>query len=452
MRLPGENETNGTPRYRLVPRRHSCEHRAEYPSSIFLKQRTEPALLGELGRIMQKVILGLWNDPPAEHLKRRAARRCVVPLSGVKDRGMQIVLAEGLLPESRSLHDILHLQPAGSPVLSLDQRHYAYRAIRAWRLPVVSDDTCVVYGAVSSALFRYYRREQPGLSNAKLMRVVRSRAVPAEMRGRCTRGDGGMLPTLPCHVGYHPVLLGEMRYLSLHSYLELFAILPTDPLAIFLIQQARGGDAGCRRSIRTLCQGFSGHSVSALLRTFERYPSPIAGEAEWLVATSFSGGCTFTSHLRRHGRPFKVVAAAECDPSHRLAHEANLPDLGLFARCVSDPRVIGGIPFHHLRVAGFPCNDYSSLRRDVSCSELLDGLRSFDLLIDSLRVFAPAVVLLENVPSLLRAGLSWVLRHIEKALGDLAGGRYLVFRDVVCCGGLGSRMVRPRVFWVLYVT
>ena len=96
--------------------------------------------------------------------------------------------------------------------------------------------------------------------------------------------------------------------------------------------------------------------------------------------------------------------------------------------------------------------NYSRLKRNVSDAELFRGLRDFDYFIDSLRAFPPPVVLLENVPSLLEGGLEQVLSHIEDALGALAGGRYAIFRDIVCCGDLGARMARPRVFWLLYLT
>ena len=110
------------------------------------------------------------------------------------------------------------------------------------------------------------------------------------------------------------------------------------------------------------------------------------------------------------------------------------------------------MPEHHLRVAGFPCVNYSHLKRNVSDLELFRGLKDFDHFIDSLQAFPPPVVLLENVPSLLEGGLERVLSHIEDAFGALAGGRYAIFRDIVCCGDLGARMARPRVFWLLYLT
>ena len=171
VRLPGVNEYAGTPRYRFVPCRRAHLHHAEYPSMMFMKQKTEEVNLADLGRTMQKVILQILNDPPDDHLKHRACRRVSVPLRGLSDPDRRLDLADCPFPPSRLLCDIIHLNPK-SPALSLDRRHYVFRAIERWGLPSSGDTACVIYGSVSSALCRFHRRSRPLLSNAALMELV----------------------------------------------------------------------------------------------------------------------------------------------------------------------------------------------------------------------------------------------------------------------------------------
>ena len=138
------------------------------------------------------------------------------------------------------------------------------------------------------------------------MQMVRATTAPPELRYVLIRGLQGLLPTLPSSIVYHPVILCEMRYLSVYSYLELFGILPTDPLAVHLLRLASRCDLDCARALGTLCQGVSGHSICALLGMIKQR-SPISRLRSWRLATSFSGGATFSCHLRRFGQDFTLV-------------------------------------------------------------------------------------------------------------------------------------------------
>ena len=108
------------------------------------------------------------------------------------------------------------------------------------------------------------------------------------------------------------------------------------------------------------------------------------------------------------------------------------------------------IPPHHLLVAGFPCEDYSVLKREVTTKALQASLDRFDHLVRIISACRPIVVILENVASLMHAGLGWVRAHIEDSLKCLAIGRYVIFRDVVCCTSFRARFTRPRVYWVMF--
>ena len=47
-------------------------------------------------------------------------------------------------------------------------------------------------------------------------------------------------------------------------------------------------------------------------------------------------------------------------------------------------------------------------------------------------------------------GLEWVRTHIEDSLRCVAAGRYVIFRDVICCTSFRARFTRPRVYWVMF--
>ena len=91
------------------------------------------------------------------------------------------------------------------------------------------------------------------------------------------------------------------------------------------------------------------------------------------------------------------------------------------------------------------------MKRGVSRAELLASLARFDRLIDSLHYHPLLFCSKTIVASLLSSRLGWVADHIETALRQLAGGRYLIFRDVLCCSSFGARFTRPRVYWLMYL-
>ena len=144
----------------------------------------------------------------------------------------------------------------------------------------------------------------------------------------------------------------------------------------------------------------------------------VAGASETVTEENGDGGA------EEEAAPVEV-AASEPDPWHRAAHFANHPDLAVFPADVSDSSVVSGMPFHHLRFAGFPCVSYSRLNRTVTYARLREGLHLFDSLMVSVQAQPAPVVLLENVASLLFADLDWVLEHIESSLRGLCAARVL---------------------------
>ena len=448
LRLPGLRKHCGTFRFRLLPTDDPEGHFMEYASGAYVEKKCCRVSLSDVSIEVARVIASLLADPPTDGLYVHS-EPALVPLRPMGMVGLPIALGSSRLP-SRSLHDILY-DNLREPALSLSEGKYAYRAILAWGVPILSTTTCIVYGTAENILRAHHRVLHPELPKARLMQLVRSTLLPVSVGERIVRGSRGLLPTIPVSSVYHPILLSRpMRYLSLYSLLELFGIPHDDPLAEYLIREGEVGQAGCRRALSTLLQGLSGHTVHSLLASI-RAKSPISDVPHWLVATSFSGGDTFSCHLRRFGHPFTLVAASEPEAHHRSAHAANHPGLARFPSCVSHPSVTTEMPFHHLRVGGFPCEDFSNLKRGVTRAQLLYSLKRFDWFVDSLRHMPPLVVLLENVASLLSSRLEWVANHIEHALHGLAGGRYLIFRDILCSSSFGSCYTRPRVIWLMYL-
>ena len=122
--------------------------------------------------------------------------------------GLPIALGSSRLP-SRSLHDILYDNPR-EPALSLSKDNYAYRAILAWGVPILSTTSCIAYGTAKSTLRAHHRVLRPELAKARLMQLVRSTPLPASVGERIVRGSRGLLPTIPVSSVYHPILLSPI--------------------------------------------------------------------------------------------------------------------------------------------------------------------------------------------------------------------------------------------------
>ena len=448
VRLLGFRENTGQCRYLMLPAHDPADFFFEFPSYSFLSRHCDAISWRDLSRNMSRVLSDLLSDPPTDHLVIRSAQSAGFCTNVVGASFDAIPLVVRVVP-ARSLDEILFDNPS-SPRMCLDERHCAYRALCKWSIPAVGETSCIVYGSCYETLRSYWRR-MVDLDGAELREHVLPQSCPASLHGRVRRGVGGLLPTIPSSLQYHPILLPQLQYPSFSAVLELFGLPLDDPLSVHLLSRAREGAYSCQRALETLCQGVCGKTIDALVDTISTN-SPLSRVSHWLVATSFSGGDTFCSHLRALGRPFTLVAASESNSWHRAAHYANHPDLSVFPTDVGDASVVSGMPFHHLRFAGFPCVTYSRLNRTVTAARLREGLRLFDSLVASLQAQPPPVVLLENVASLLFADLDWVLEHIEGALRGLCAGRYRVFRSVLCGSELGSRMCRPRVFWLMYLT
>ena len=208
LRLVGFREDCGVPRYRLIPHAAPRDHRAEYPSASYCRSYCAPATLPELPRPLQRVVVTLLDDPPTEGLVVRAPRRTPIVLKTPSAGALPLFLKPWL--DSRSLHHILHCNPR-LPAMSLDFRHYAYRAILRWDLPCHSSTSCVIYGAAESTLRRKLLSQCPEMPKPWLMHRVRTERPPSDVRETLTRGEHGLLPTIPSSTAGHLKVASRMK-------------------------------------------------------------------------------------------------------------------------------------------------------------------------------------------------------------------------------------------------
>ena len=161
---------------------------------------------------------------------------------------------------------------------------------------------CIVMGRADSLLRAHYLERDASLKAGRLRQLVRS-SVSAELRSRLVLTDEAWPCVGGCQRGmaHVPVMVRVGRRPSLYSLLEMFGLSFDDPLSKYLLDRASLGFEECLCAHRTLCQGLSGHVMHTLFATLAE-ESPIATVDVWRVVTSFAGGNTFWSHLRRFGR------------------------------------------------------------------------------------------------------------------------------------------------------
>ena len=351
--------------------------------------------------------------------------------------------------KGRCLEDILFKNP-DEPRLPLSPEEKT--RFRRWRIESSDRTACIVMGRADSLLRAHYLEMDASLQAGRLRQLVR-KSISDDLRSRLVL-TGDVWPCVGgCERGmaHVPVMVRVGRRPSLYALLEMFGLSFDDPLSKYLLDRASLGLEECLCAHRTLCQGLSGHVMHTLFATLAE-ESPIATVDVWRVVTSFAGGNTFWSHLRRFGRSAVLVQSCESDRRHQWAHRSQgFNAIRFLVGDVSREAAIGGVPEHDLRFAGFPCVKYSSLNRHATRAELMESLRVFDFLVDSLRVFAPPVVILENVAGLMCSRLDWVREHVEEALRGLAGGRYMIFRSVLCSSEFESTFRRRRVYYVMYL-
>ena len=158
VRLPGLRKHCGTFRFRLLPPDDSEGHFMEYASGAYVERKCCRVSLSDVSIEVARAVASLLADPPIDDLYVHS-RPALVPLRPAGMVGLPIALGTSRLP-SRSLHDILYGNPR-KPALPLSKNNYAYRAIRAWGVPIVTTTSCIVYGTAESTLRAHHRHCTP---------------------------------------------------------------------------------------------------------------------------------------------------------------------------------------------------------------------------------------------------------------------------------------------------
>jgi DNA (cytosine-5)-methyltransferase 1 len=156
------------------------------------------------------------------------------------------------------------------------------------------------------------------------------------------------------------------------------------------------------------------------------------------VLDLFSGIGGFSLGLERAGG-FKTVAFCEISPKCRFLLNYHWPNVP----CFEDVRTLKGSDVGEVEVicGGFPCQDVSLAGQRRGLAGQRSGLwREFARLVRELR---PQVVIVENTPGLLSAGLGSVL-------GDLAALGYNAWWDCFRAANVGAPQLRDRLWLVAY--
>ena len=119
VRLTGFREDTGSLRFRLVPTSSPRDHLAEYPSVSFLQSKCHVIQMNDLRRAMARVVVQVLQDPPLDgRIVRSRDRLALIPPPVGSDQIFHGLPLFSLPTSSRSLHEILHYNPALPMALS----------------------------------------------------------------------------------------------------------------------------------------------------------------------------------------------------------------------------------------------------------------------------------------------------------------------------------------------
>ena len=144
-------------------------------------------------------------------------------------------------------------------------------------------------------------------------------------------------------------------------------------------------------------------------------------------------------HLGLAALGYKCVGACEIDKKAAEMYEANF---GIKPQ--GDIREIKKLPAHDIFCAGFPCQDFSISGKKKGFNSVRGSL-IFEV-IRLVEQHRPKIVLLENVPNIIRIHKGKVFDTINKSFTSLG---YNVFYDLLNAGDYGIPQQRKRVYWVI---
>lgn len=167
----------------------------------------------------------------------------------------------------------------------------------------------------------------------------------------------------------------------------------------------------------------------------------------------FAGVGGFRLGLEAASERFKVIWANQWEPSMReqYAYDCYVSHFGISPDhvCQDIAKVKDSVPEHDLLVGGFPCQDYSIMKKNSAGIEGSKGVLWWQ--IDSIvRSRHPKIVLLENVDRILRSPAKQCGRDFSIILRCLYESGYAVEWRVINAAEYGQAQRRRRTFIAAY--
>ena len=165
----------------------------------------------------------------------------------------------------------------------------------------------------------------------------------------------------------------------------------------------------------------------------------------WAFIDLFAGMGSFHYSWARLGRDFRCVAASEiCEPARRV-YEANHGLAPLGDICDIDP---SALPPFDVVCAGFPCQPFSRAGHGRGFDDARGTMFSQVMRIALGGPRKPSVIVLENVPRLLRHDEG---RSFATVCAALVAEGYDIVHKVLKCSDYGIPQMRKRLFVVAYL-
>ena len=322
------------------------------------------------------------------------------------------------------------LRPQTTRVLS--DRLREYRLIHQWQLPQFAAGqaagACVVVRYAESAYDKWTKRT--GTPDG----ACPPAAVQQVMLRGCAAGYSALWPTLAARATNMPILLHPLGFAPLQLTATMMGYDTDDPLIQYLLTLDH------EVAHRLLCQGGANHTWASLFHTL-RSASPLATKPCWGVRSLFSGADTFLSALRHIGQDYALLSAGDDTEEGRAAIRAVHPAIPI----QTDSTVVSDTCAPDLTLLGFPCPPYSILNQNITEEKLADSVETLRSAFEHVRRELPAVVVMENLPTLLTSRFTHVFNQIEEIIFSAP---YEWMLGTLCPSMDGATITRPRLVWV----
>ena len=312
-----------------------------------------------------------------------------------------------------------------------------YRLLEYWRLgalvPAGADGACVVGRYAESAYDKWLRRSgsadgaQPPLSVQRVM-----------LRG-CTAGYSDAWPTLAAKATCMPILVPPLPRPPQYASLQLTATMSgydTDDKLVEHLLTLKHEDAH-----QLLCIGGANHTWCTVFGTLQQ-ASPLKNVPVWGIRHLFAGGGTFLAARRQIGQPYELLSSSNDtllgDAATEYVHGADVS-------MQPDATVVSDRCSPHLTILGFPCPPYSILNQNVTPEDLDQSVSDLRKAFQHVLIERPAVVVMENLPTLLSGKFEDVMDKIDDIL---FASPYLWMLDVLCPSMDDATITRPRAIWI----